>query len=227
MFVLLLSFLSYPIKGASRARAEEPSYAYIPNTSVAFYSDAEEASRLLLFYLPETYFVRILGEIDGFYRVTYLDDVDGAKPLTGYVSSSLVVKVDFIPETPYLRKKIEVTYYAPGYYDGSDDLLSRYTVSCPYYGSYSEKGKDYCYVLRGDRFGYVDRPMGFTYPRNDEYEKHASFSKEPEETVADASGLSPAQIVFLVLLCLLIPTLAALVLRSPKKSVYSDDDLPE
>ena len=38
------------------------------------------------------------------------------------------------------------------------------------------------------------------------------------------NGLTPAQIVFLVLLCLLIPTLAALILRSPKKPYPPDED---
>lgn len=226
LFFCAIVLLSCPfsIKKTKTARAEETfNYAYIPDTSVAFYSDAEETSRLLLFYLPETYFVRILGETDGYYRVSYLDETDGAKPVTGYVSAASVIKADFTPSTPYLRKKIEVTYYAPGYYGESGDILSRYTVSCAYYGNFSENGKEYCYVLRGDSFGYVDRPMGFTYPRNTEFEDHAAPTEAPSEENS-AEGLSPAQIVFLVLLCLLIPTLAALILRSPKKRSYPDDD---
>ena len=164
-FLFLFSFPSLFFENAMRINAEETTaYAYIPDTNVAFYSDAEEASRLLLFYLPETYFVRILGETEGYYRVSYLDDTDGAKRLTGYVSASSVVKTDFTPSTPWLNKKIEITYYAPGYSDKTGDILSRYTVTCTYYGNYSENGKEYCYVLRGDNFGYVDRPMGFIFP---------------------------------------------------------------
>ena len=223
--MLLFSFPSLFFENAMRINAEETTaYAYIPDTNVAFYSDAEEASRLLLFYLPETYFVRILGETEGYYRVSYLDDTDGAKRLTGYVSASSVIKTDFTPSTPWLNKKIEITYYAPGYSDKTGDILSRYTVTCTYYGNYSENGKEYCYVLRGDNFGYVDRPMGFTYPRNPEYAERTAPAEDPVSEEEKKNGLTPAQIVFLVLLCLLIPTLAALILRSPKKPYPPDED---
>ena len=210
-----------------KAAAEASTYAYIPNTGVAFYSDAEEATRLLLFYLPETYFVCILGETNNYYRVSYLEDVGSARKITGFVEKSSVIPVDFLPDTPYLDKKIEVTYYTSGSSDKSGDILSHITVTCTYYGEYSENGKTYCYVLRGDSFGYVERPMGFTYSRNTEY---AEKTKQPEpsdaseEPQTEKKGLTPAQIVFLVLLCLLIPTLAALVLRPPKKKNYPGDD---
>ena len=104
------------------------------------------------------------------------------------------------------------------------DILSRITVTCIYYGDYSENGKTYCYVLRGDRFGYVERPMGFTYPENPEYSQKTASEEPPSPSPEDASGLSPAQIVFLVLLCLLIPTLAALILRPTRKKTFPDDD---
>lgn len=203
----------------------ETTYAYIPNANVAFYSDAEEAARLLLFYLPESYFVCVLSETDGFYRVSYLEDTGSAKRLTGYVEASCVIPVTFTPEKPYLDKTIEVTYYTSGYADLSGNLLSRITLTCAYYGDYSENGKNYCYVLRGDTFGYVERPIGFTYTKNTEYsEKTVSEQLAPAATEEETAGLSPAQIVFLVLLCLLIPTLAALILHPSRKKNFPDDD---
>ena len=196
-------------------------------SNVAFYSDAEEATRLLLFYLPETYFVCVIGETNNYYRVSYLEDSVGTRKLTGFVDKSAVIPGDFVPETPYLDKKIEITYYSPGYSGKSGDILSRITITCTYYGDYSENGKTYCYVLRGDSLGYVERPMGFTYVKNTEYadKTQQPVPDEPAENPQESGkGLSPAQIVFLVLLCLLIPTLAALVLRPPKKKNYPGDD---
>lgn len=226
--LLLLSILFIPF-GTERkkATAESTYYAYIPGANVAFYSDAEEATRLLLFYLPETYFVCVIGETNNYYRVSYLEDSVGTRKLTGFVDKSAVIPVDFVPETPYLDKKIEITYYSPGYSGKSGDILSRITITCTYYGDYSENGKTYCYVLRGDSLGYVERPMGFTYVKNTEYadKTQQPVPDEPAENPQESGkGLSPAQIVFLVLLCLLIPTLAALVLRPPKKKNYPGDD---
>ncbi|MDD6994598.1 MAG: hypothetical protein SPH68_03540 [Candidatus Borkfalkiaceae bacterium] len=225
LFPLALSALFFPSARGVKAVKAETSYAYIPNANVAFYSDSEEAARLLLFYLPESYFVCILGETDGYYRVSYLEDAGDAKKLTGFVKKSSVIPVTFTPETPYLYKKIEVTYYASGNADLSGDILSRITVTCIYYGDYTENGKTYCYVLRGDRFGYVERPMGFTFPKNAEYaEKTVTEQPSPDAPEEEAKGMSPAQIVFLVLLCLLIPTLAALILRPSRKKNFPDDD---
>ena len=78
--LLLLSFLFIPF-GTERkkATAESTYYAYIPGANVAFYSDAEEATRLLLFYLPETYFVCVIGETNNYYRVSYLEDSVGTR----------------------------------------------------------------------------------------------------------------------------------------------------
>ncbi len=226
--LLLCLFAFFPSEQPrNAAKAETPAYAYIPSSGVAFYSDSEEATRLLLFTLPETYFVCILGETNDYYRVSYLEDVGNARKITGFVEKSSVIPVDFIPETPYLDKKIEVTYYTSGSTDKSGDILSHITITCIYYGDYTESGKTYCYVLRGDNFGYVERPMGFTYIRNTEYADKTQPSEpdnESEEPQTDKKGLSPAQIVFLVLLCLLIPTLAALVLRPPKRKNYTSDD---
>ena len=225
LFLLLSVALCSLFVPTSRKVRAETTYAYIPNANVAFYSDAEKAARLLLFYLPESYFVCILGETEGYYRVSYLEDTKEAKKLTGFVEASCVIPVTFTPEEPYLDKKIEVTYYSSGYADLSGDILSRITVTCTYYGDYSENGKNYCYVLRGDTFGYVERPLGFTYTRNAEYSKKtATEQPSPAAVEEEAAGLSPAQIVFLVLLCLLIPTLAALILRPSRKKNFPDDD---
>lgn len=209
-----------------RAHADSASlYAYVPSSNTAFYSDESDSSRLILFYLPETYFVRILSETSDYYRVSYLEDTSSSKRVTGFVSRSSVVPVDFIPDVPYLDKKIEVTYYTQNYGDLSNGILSQITLSCTYYGDYTENGRTYCYVLRGDNFGYVERPMGFTYVKNTEYERKTQPDEEETQTTAtENKGLTPLQTVFLVLLCLLIPTLAALVLRTPKKPDYFDEE---
>lgn len=99
-------FSVHPLRhGTEKATAESTYYAYIPGANVAFYSDAEEATRLLLFYLPETYFVCVIGETNNYYRVSYLEDSVGTRKLTGFVDKSAVIPVDFVPETPYLDKK--------------------------------------------------------------------------------------------------------------------------
>lgn len=209
----------------ARAESESPftltgAYAYIPTAHVYLYSDsADPTLRHGLFRLPHTYYVRILSEESDYYRVEYLSDGEHTKRVTGYCKKNEIIPVDYTPTAPYLYKTITVTYRLDNDPGGS---LSSLTLTCAYYGDYTDGTKSYCYVLLGDSFGYVPRPADLTFDKNPEYEARLP-DDEPTETPATDTPASPARIIVLLLVCLLVPLLAALIFRHGTRRPFEED----
>lgn len=239
-FFCLISFLLAPIAApasltiaspALSASAETPvsvelgSYAYVPTEHVYLYSDvADESARRGLFRLPCSYYVRLLSSGGEYYRVEYLSDGKSTRQVRGYCKKSEVIPVDYTPAVPYLYKTVEVVYELP---DGSDKggNLSVLKVICAYYGDYSDGTQTYCYVLRDESFGYIPKPADFSFERNTEYDSRHQEELPPADGQGDeTTGMSPAQIVLLVLLCLLVPAIAALILRPSKRPPYESEE---
>ena len=200
------------------------SYACILTDNVFFYASRNEKRGLFL--LPESYFVKVLSVDGEFCRIEYLYDDSYVKKLTGYAKTSELTFVDYVPETPYLYHLFEVQYSIDDAFSDNDDFLSQITVTCAYYGDYKIGSETYCYVLRGESFGYIPKPDALTYPRNPEYENRLVVETPPqaEDTFApQEEGMPPAQIAILVVLCLLVPALVALILRPPKRPPYDVD----
>ena len=61
-------------------------------------------------------------------------------------------------------------------------------------------------------------PKDFSYPTNSEYaERHAKNEGQDDEA-------RPMQIAILIVLCLLVPLLAAIVLRTSKRTSFDDGE---
>lgn len=210
------------------ARADDTAtgtYACILEENTFFYAAKDEKQGLFL--LPKTYFVKVLDRAPDYTKIEYLTDNATTKKLLGYAKTSKLTFVDYVPQTPYLYLSFKVTYKL------SDELfdpsfLNELIVECTYYGDYTIGSKTYCYVLRGEEFGYVLKPDDLSITENPEYaERLQSLSPAPEpddEPLDDKSDTaSPAQIAILIALCLLVPVLAALILKSPRKPPYEDE----
>ena len=207
------------------ASAESGTYACVCADDVFFYATRDEKRGLFL--LPKTYFVKVLA-IDGDYtKIEYLYDDAYAKKVTGYAKTDELTFVDYVPQTPYLYELLEVHYTIEDAFANGDDFLNQITVTCSYYGDYRVGSKTYCYVLRGDAFGYIPKPDDFSYPENTEYaDKLAQAAPNPpaDETLTQSESMPPAQIAILIVLCLLVPVLAALILKPPRRPPYEIDD---
>jgi hypothetical protein len=109
-------------------------------------------------------------------------------------------------------------------------FLTQITITCAYYGDFHFGGKTYCYVLRGDTFGYVPKPATLSYEENTEYAEYlenlqASTSAPDQPQSPNVSvATSPVQIGILVVLCLLVPFLAALILKPPRRPPYEMEE---
>jgi hypothetical protein len=220
-FAALYLFLHLLAPPALLARAEPSygSYAYVSTPNVYFYSNEPEPQRFGVFLLPMSYYVRILSLDGDYYRVEYLTDGTQTQKLTGYCKKSDVVPVDYYPSMPYLYLTLEVTYTIDG--ANKNDPFSSVTFTCAYYGDFLQGTTRCCYVLRDGAFGYIPRPAALTYEYNSEYDDRMGTTHPPTDT--GTSPLGPAQIVVIILLCLLIPGVAALILRPSKKQSYEDE----
>lgn len=226
--ILILSILS-ALSSPVRAAAEDCGYACILGDNVYLYET--ESDSYGLFILPESYYVHVLSTGVGYSYVEYLSDGISTRRIRGYCKTSQLTFVDYVPVCPYLYCTLEVTYYIEdaGNVPSDDDFLYGITVSCAYYGKYTIGSKTYCYVLRDGKFGYIPMPSDFSYERNREYEEYIS-SLEPDEPVVATgepekeTGMAPAQIAILVLLCILVPVLAALILRPSKRRPFDPEE---
>lgn len=214
---------SAPITATASGSYTYSSYAYV-QADAYFYSVPDE--RRGLFLLPETYYVKILDYQSDFCKIEYLYDDTLTKKIIGYARTDRLIPVDYVPKRPYLYYVFDVRYYIDEQLNDSS-FLNQITVTCAYYGDYRIGSETYCYVLRGDTFGYVPKPAELSFEENTEYADYLAAQESTSEGDTSASNgdspSSPAQIGILVALCLLVPVLAALILKPSRRPPYDDD----
>ncbi len=227
LFGSLLSAPKTPLLAQANAPAEPQSgsYACILTDDVFFYASPDENEGVFL--LPKSYYVKILSYGKEYCQIEYLYDGERVKKLVGYAKTHLLTPVPYLPQQPYFYYVFELNYRIDEAQTG-EGFLNEITLSCAYYGDYKIGSKNYCYVLRGESFGYVPKPPSMTLPTNTEYADYLESLKTPvpDETQPAASekeSSSPAQIAILVALCLLVPVLAALILKPPRRPPYETD----
>jgi len=218
---LCMSFTSY-MGGVFWVKAENSlpqngAYACIRTDGVFFYATASEQDGL--FCLPPTYYVRLLDYSPTFCKVEYQTDGTHTKRLVGYVKTEQLTFVPYVPNRPYLTCIFDVEYKIEDGVKTEDGFLTQITMTCAYYGDYNVGSTTYCYVLREGEFGYVPKPDGLYLAENTEYAEYLSTLAPSSEdsTAPKTKNNTPAQVAILIALCLLVPLLAALILK-PKSN---------
>ncbi len=221
LFAYFIAYLppSFTAK-AENSTPQRGTYACILNDNAFFYATPDEKDGLFL--LPPTYYVRLLDYTHTLCRVEYQTEDVHTRRLIGYVKTEHLVFVPYVPRRPYLQYLFDVTYRVEDSKQTSDGFLTEITMSCAYYGDYEIGSEIYCYVLREGEFGYVPKPAELRYEENTEY---ADYLEALKNNPSGGNGgtktkdNTPAQIAILVVLCLLVPLLAALILK-PKRDPY-------
>lgn len=219
LFIFVYTLFPTPPKATAKAYSLGE-YACVLSDNAYFYPDPQ--GKRGLFILPKTYYVKILEVGESFCRVEYLYDDAQSRKLVGYARTEELTFVEYVPKRPYPYKQFEISYRLDNA-DGSG-VLDELVLTCVYYGDYAVGSETYCYVLRGEDFGYVPRPTNLTVEPNPEYaewQAQNAPSTAPPSSDAPETG-SPVQIAVLVSLCLLVPVLAALILRPPRDIPYDD-----
>ena len=200
------------------------SYACVLNNNTYFYSLPDEKRGIFL--LPKTYYVKVLDYQPDYCKIEYLYDDSVLEKIIGYARTEQLTFVEYVPKRPSLYYIFDVYYQIGDTQIEDSSFLTQLKVSCVYYGDFYFGGKTYCYVLRGDTFGYIPKPDYVSYEENTEYadylaQKTPPPSKEPDENTQKSS---PVQIAILVALCLLVPVIAALILKQPKRNFYYETE---
>lgn len=182
-----------------------------------------------MFLLPKSYYVRLLEYRPDYSKVEYQTDGGNAKRVVGYVQTSALTFVDYVPQRPYLYYTFDLHYKIEDAERSDSSFLTQLTFTCVYYGDYLIGSELYCYVLRGDEFGYVPKPASLVFEENSEYADHLASQQPAPEVSAPVDdeenpSHSPVQIAILVAICLLVPILAALVLKPPRRPPYERDE---
>lgn len=221
---------AFPLAQAASDQTHPPSvggYACILYDETYFYTTPND--RQGVFLLPKTYYVKILDYQTDFCFIEYLYDDSYTKKLIGYAKTELLTFVDYIPKRPYLYHVFDVCYTIEDSPLEDSAFLDEITVTCAYYGDYPIGTKTYCYILRDGVFGYIPKPATLSYVENHEY---ADFIAQSQQQASSSSTekqtSSPAQFAILIALCLLVPVLAAFILKPPNRPPYEqENDFPE
>ena len=225
----LLLFLHSFFPTATRlAKAEAPpavgTYACILTDAAFFYTAAEDTYGLFL--LPRTYYVKLLEYRQDFCKIEYQTEDGGAQKLVGYAKTQDLTFVDYTPSRPYLYYTFEVRYKIENAPSNNSTFLNEIVITCVYYGDYKFGSQTYCYVLRGEEFGYIPKPVGLSFEENPEYADYLAAhtsSADKDTPLSQEQGNSPMQIAILITLCLLVPVLAALILKPPRRPPYEEE----
>ena len=211
IFLCFFNLTAAPPKSVQAAATE---YACILTSDTYFYPSENAAKGL--FTLPKTYYVKVLSKGTLYTKVEYQTDSVATQALVGYCLTSQLTFVEYIPVNPYLYATFDVIYTAENA-GSSDELLEKLTFTCTYYGDYEVGSKTYAYVLREGEYVYVPKPQDFAYPQNPEHEEWLS-SQQPDSPLE--TNATPIQVGLLVVLCLLVPLLSAVIVKSSKSPTY-------
>ena len=227
-FTPILFFRAEATSQSPQSQLPAPnSYACILSDTSFFYSAPNETSGVFL--LPKTYYVKLLSYGADYCKIEYQTNDGGYRNLIGYAKTQALTFVSYTPSRPYFSYVFEISYRLDDVNQATSDFLNQITFDCAYYGDYTVGSTTYCYVLRGEEFGYVPKPADVPAEENTEYTDYLATltptppEPEPPETLPDTPS-SPAQIAILIALCLLVPLLAALILKPPRRPPYEADD---
>lgn len=146
---------------ATRARADEVKFAMVVSDDAAFYADA--GCEIIKFYLPKSYFVKVVSAYGDVSRVIYMDDGSDYPMREGYVKT---VDLDFSfasPSAPY--PSVTLTACSDEVlFSGTDKSQPKTVIAsgshATYYGSITVSGEKLLYVYANGFIGYV-RESGF------------------------------------------------------------------
>ena len=224
MAVLLLA-PALPLPASAEETAPEPRevYAVAARADVWLYAEENEDSGLFL--LPYTYYVRVLERGEEYSAVIYGEDAAPYRTVEGYCKTDMLTFVDFVPERPFLKLEVTVTYTVPGSSsqmgNGTFDEIER---TFHYYGTSYLGTQRYFYVLSDGVFDYIPAARDVNYELNTDYlTETVAPAPEEEPEAAPPSGLSALEIAALVLGVVAVAAIAFFVLRGRKSPAPSDE----
>ena len=239
LFLIVLVLFFIPASSVITVSKANPSYMRVITEDTPFYQNVTDSAPL--FYLPYTYYVKVLNENNGFIHVECLVG-DGLIALDGFVPSGVLFEDFQDVSSPYLNVKIKTASSAVMYGDSALTEPLRYVFAnreLQYFGYMdTSQGRIY-YVAYNDRLGYVkeDNVMPFTienHPNDltfivDTPPENQPIEPEDPQTEIPTEDFFELKIIIIV--CLIFAGLVALFIalkQKPKTSAaafyYDEND---
>lgn len=156
-FIFLLHLSSYATLFFVDIKVAHASsyFLRVINDRTVFYSDANENSAL--FYLPYTYYVKSLGDLNGYVHVECYG-TGGSPALDGYVKKQDLFDDGLTVESPYVNLSITTATTSILYADTTLSTPLQYVFAervMRYYGNYVCQDQNVYYVEYNGKLGYV------------------------------------------------------------------------
>ncbi|MBP5373175.1 MAG: hypothetical protein J6Y44_03215 [Clostridia bacterium] len=235
--VLLILFSAIPSGAALGARAEGFSYARVVSDNAVFYSDA--ALAITRFYLPKSYFVKIVSIGVESSRVIYMESNDHPAA-EGYVKNADLYFTSQTPTEPYPALTLTVAVDEVMFADVSRTqpkcVLSKNSLEY-YYGEIVSAGETYLYVYSLGNVGYVKKSsfQDYSLPLHPTFVEQTEQTSAPDTSKSDSSNtpspvgsVTTAQVIIIALLIVGVLCMLFLLLRPEQKyknkDAYYDDE---
>lgn len=218
LIAALLFLFPSPVLCVRAEEAASPAaevYAVAARNDVWLYAEENEESGLFL--LPYTYYVRVEERGEEFSSVVYGTDEAPYRAVRGYCKTEMLTFVDFIPERPFLKLEVTLTYTVPDFFRDGNGTFDEIERTFHYYGTSYLGTQRYFYVLSDGVFDYIPAARDVNYELNTDYLTDVSAPAEelPVEEES-SSALSGIEIAALILGILAVAAIAFFVLRGRK-----------
>lgn len=180
VLAILLCLISLFARAPVAARAEDAAFAQVNSREAYLCRQPDE--RTALFCVPYTYFVEVLYQSDGWYKVRYAEDAGLYRAVEGFCKAENLTPTNITPRVTYLNKTVTVTYRAD-LPDSSLPVLGELNVTAAFYGAYTRGGAQYSYVLYDGSFGYI-YGANDDFPLNEEVASQTEVKRDKEENNA-------------------------------------------
>ncbi len=251
-FALCFAVFVATLFGFNAARKAQTAYAYtysdvksgyarVITDDTPFYSDA--SGKRLLFYLPYTYYVRILSN-GAFYTHVECYGTGGTAAIDGYVPSDMLFYDGLSVKNPYVDIKLTALSTAVLYSDSELKTPVQYVFAgrtMSYYGTLPLGENSYAYFVGyNDRLGYVkesdvlpfeiaNHPNELTFIPKEEPEPETPPAEEPEDNANNSRLAFDLRILIIASLCFAgITAIFVAFRKKPKKhpaaGYYDEND---
>lgn len=161
-FIILLSILvkspSLKNNQTQLVNASDTVWARIINEQTPFFSDI--ACSMIKFYIPKSYFVKVIEVNSDSTRVIYMDNDLKVPSREGYIKTCDLLIYNQEVYNPYLNLSLKITsdeiLFADTNKTYPKTILS-YGDNALLYGTLTINGENFCYVYANGYIGYVRR----------------------------------------------------------------------
>ncbi len=231
---MLCLFFMLPITAfASQSDVE---WVRITESNVKLYANCENSK--VMFELQKSYYLQVLGEENGMYFVSVMQNEEDFPQITGYVWKAEVTDCDKAPIAPYYpTEKIVVNSDCAQLKlspvpSAEIVITATNTQKLSFYGEITSYNQTWFYVYFGGRFGYVTAdcvttPVISLHPTPLQEEVAVTITPS-QDTETEAPTTNNTSEIFLILFVVILAVAICLALFLPgnvKKNEVFDKDI--